>query len=183
MLVLVAVGAAIAGFAFSSAAKRGGDEAPQASRSAPAGPQKVVLGWRETYGTGREELVYTVESLEVLPHGWRAEVAFENRTSTSYEVVATHLPFGLMLLSTGDHDELLALNEAGELPTIRPASRYDPQLPRVLEPGDSWSGTISAPGALVAGSWVRIVFAGLVSVVDKDVARRWITDRTYQLQP
>lgn len=183
MLVLVALGAVIAGFAFSSAANRGGDEAPEAARSAPAGPQKVVLGWRETYGTRGEQLVYSVDSLEVLPHGWRADVAFENHTSISYEVSVTHQPFGLMLLSTGDHDELVALNEAGELPTIRPASRYEPQLPRILEPGASWSGTISAPGALVAGSWVRVVFAGLVSVVDKDVARRWITDRTYQLQP
>jgi hypothetical protein len=184
MLVLVAVGAAIAGFAFSTAAKRGDGDVAEPSRSAAAGPQKVVLGWEESVGTGRETLVFSVESLEILEHGWRAEIALENGTNTSYEVAATHdRPFGLMLLATGDHDALEEQNEAGTLPLIRPATRFEPQLPTILEPGDSWSGTISAPGALVANSWVRVVFGLLVSVVDREEQLSWITDRTYQLQP
>jgi hypothetical protein len=184
MLVLIAVAAAIVGFAFSTAANRGGDDAPEPSSSTRAGPQKAVLGWRETFGTGQDQLVYTVDSLEVDAKGWRADVALENRTTTSFEVVATQdVPFGVMLLSSGDHEELVELNEAGELPTIRPASRYDPQLPPILEPGESWSGTISAPGALVANSYVRIAFAALVSVVDSKDVRRWITDETYRLLP
>jgi hypothetical protein len=184
MLVLVALGAAIAGFAFSSAAKRGGDAAEEGARSIAASPQTAVLGWRETHGEGSNQLVFSVESLEVMPGGWRAELALENRTTTSYEVVATHdRPFGLMLFSTGDHDALIAQNEAGTLPTIRPASRYEPRLPSILEPGDSWAGTISAPGALVANSWVRVVFGTLVSVVEPREGVTWITDRTYQLRP
>jgi len=184
MLVLVAVGAAIAGFAFSTAANRGESEPREDSKSAPASPQKEVLGWRETSGPEGDQLVYSVESLEVLADGWKADIALENHTETSYEVVPTHdRPFGLMLFATGDHDALVAQNNAGELPTIRPASRYDPQLPPVLEPGDSWSGTISAPGALVAGSYVRVVFGTLVSVVDREDGQGWITDSTYQLKP
>jgi hypothetical protein len=184
MLVLVAVGAAIAGFAFSTAAKRGDDEVAEQSRSAAAGPQKVVLGWEESVGSGREKLVFSVESLEILEHGWRAEIALENRMNTSYEVASTHdRPFGLMLLSTGDHDALEEQNEAGTLPLIRPASRYEPQLPTILEPGDSWSGTMSAPGALVANSWVRVVFGVLVSVVDREEQLSWITDHTHPLRP
>jgi hypothetical protein len=184
MLVLVAVGAAIAGFAFSTAAKRGEGDVAEPSRSAAAGPQKVVLGWEESVGSGREKLVFSVESLEILEDGWRADIALENRTNTSYEVGATHnSPFGLMLLSTDDHEALEEQNEAGTLPLIRPASRYEPDLPTILEPGDSWSGTISAPGALVANSWVRVVFGRLVSVVDQEEQLSWISDRTHQLQP
>jgi hypothetical protein len=184
MLVFVAVGAAIAGFAFSSAAKRGDGDVVEAPTSAAASPQKAVLGWEESVGSGREKLVFSVESLEVLADGWRADIALENRTNTSYEVGATHdRPFGLMLLSTGDQDALEEQNEAGTLPLIRPASRYEPHLPAILEPGDSWSGTISAPGALVANSWVRVVFGRLVSVVDRDEQLSWITDRAHPLKP
>jgi hypothetical protein len=184
MLVLVAVGAAIAGFAISTAAKRADGDVAEQSRSAAAGPQKIVLGWEESVGSGREKLVFSVESLEILEDGWRADIALQNLTNTSYEVGATHdRPFGLMLLSTGDQDALEEQNEAGTLPLIRPASRYEPQLPAILEPGDSWSGTISAPGALVANSWVRVVFGLLVSVVDRDEQLSWISDRTHQLLP
>jgi hypothetical protein len=184
MLVLVAIGAAIAGFAFSSAANRGDGDVAEGPRSAPASPQKAALGWEESFGKGRQVLVFSVESLEVLADGWRADIALENRTNTSYEVGATHdRPFGLMLLSTGDHDALEEQNKAGTLPLIRPASRYEPDLPAILEPGDSWSGTISAPGALVAGGWVRVVFGSLVSVVDRDVGVSWITDHAHPLQP
>ena len=184
MLVLVAVGAAIAGFAFSTAANRGDSDETTSSKTVAARPQKVVLGWREVSGAAGDQLVYSVESLEVSKEGWAADVALENRTNTSFEIVATHEhPFGLMLFTTGDHDDLVAQNEAGELPPPRPASRYEPQLPRILEPGSTWTGTISAPGALVADSWVRVVFGVLVSVVDAEDQRGWITDHAYRLLP
>ena len=50
----------------------------------------------------------------------------------------------------------------------------------MLEPGASWEGEISARGALVAGSWARVVFGTLVAVgkppdeLDEKVI--WITD-------
>lgn len=184
MLVLVAIGAAIAGFAFSSAANRGDGEVAEGPKTAAARPQKAVLGWEESFGNDREALVFSVESLEVLADGWRAEIALVNRTNTSYEVGATHdRPFGLMLFSTGDQKTLEEQNKAGTLPLIRPASSYEPHLPAILEPGDSWSGTISAPGALVAGGWVRVVFGSLVSVVDREEGVSWITDRAHPLLP
>jgi hypothetical protein len=65
---------------------------------------------------------------------------------------------------------------------VRPAARYQPQLPTILEPGNSWSGTISAPGALVANGWVRVVFGGLISVVRPNEALVWISDHTYRLR-
>jgi hypothetical protein len=162
IFVLVALGAALAGFAFSSAANRAQDDMAEAETSAPAGPQTATLGWRETYGRPGEQLVFSVESLEVTPDGWQARVALENDTSISYEVgdprATLDRSFGLMLFSTGDPDELRTHNEDGTLPAIRPATRFQPRLPAILEPGDSWAGTISARGALVAGSWVHVVF-------------------------
>ena len=60
-------------------------------------------------------------------------------------------------------------------------------LPRILEPGASWDGTISAPGPLLAGSYVRVVFGTLVAVSKppEDMGDRvvWITDHSYRLKP
>jgi hypothetical protein len=184
VLVLVALGAAIAGFTFSTAARRGEADTATGSRSVAAGPQTATLGWRETHGPAGEQLVFSVERLEVLPRGWRAKLSLENHSSDSYEVISTlDRPFGLMVFSTGGYDELIEQNEGGTLPAVRPATRYEPQLPRILEPGDSWVGTISAPGALVANSWVRVVFGALVSVVEPGEGLTWITDRAYRLDP
>jgi len=184
VLVLVALGAAIAGFTFSTAARRGEADTATGSRSVAAGPQKVTLGWRESHGPAGEELVFSVETLEVSRRGWQAKLSVENRSSDSYEVISTlDRPFGLMVLSTGDYDELIEQDEGDTLPAVRPATRYEPRLPKILEPGDSWVGTISAPGALVANSWIRVVFGALVSVVEPSDGFTWISDRAYRLDP
>jgi hypothetical protein len=184
ILVLVALGAAIAGFAFSSNARRADDDSDTSRRSTAAGPQMATLGWRETYGPAGEQLVFSVDSLEVLPRGWKAKLSLENRTKTSYGVASTlEQPFGLMVFSSGSHEEFVQMNEERMLPAVRPATTYEPRLPSVLEPGDSWTGTISAPGALVANSWVRVVFGALVSVAEPQDSFAWITDHTYRLRP
>jgi hypothetical protein len=191
ILVLVALGAALAGFAFSTTAKRLQSEEASADASAAARPQLAALGWRESYGSATERLVFSVRSLEVVRDGWRARLSLENGTSVSYEVgdprEALDRAFGVMLFSKGDLETLEDLNADGKLPAVRPATRYEPRLPRVLEPGASWTGTISAPGALVAGSWVRVAFGALTSVGQPPdpLAERvaWITDRAYRLHP
>ena len=87
-----------------------------------------------------------------------------------------------MIFSSGSIEELDELNQKGELPTVRSATRYEPRLPAVLEPGDTWSGTISAPGALVAGGWVRVVFGALVRIAPPHDGVSWITDHVYRLE-
>lgn len=190
VIVLVALAAAVAGFAFSSAAGRlrGSDAA--ADVSVAAGPQSAELGWRETYGPRGQQLVFTVEWLEVVKGGWRARIAVENDTSVAYELNDPRLTldrsFGLMLFSSGDQEELDRLNASGELPEPRPATRFAPALPAVLEPRGSWEGTISASGALVAGSWARVVFGTLVAAGNppEELPDRivWITDHSYRLR-
>ena len=184
VLVLVALGAAIAGFAFSTNARRDDGDATSTARTVAAGPQRATLGWREIAGEAGEQLVFSVESLEILSDGWKAKLSVENRSTTSYKVASTlSRPFGLMVFSSGDYDDLMEQNESGTLPTVRPATGYAPRLPAVLEPGDSWTGTISAPGALVANGWVRVVFGALISVVEPRDVVSWISDHTYQLRP
>jgi hypothetical protein len=183
VLVLVALGAAIAGFAFSTNVKRGDGDTASSARAVAAGPQRATLGWREFAGEVGEQLVFSVETLEVLSDGWTVKLSIENRSTTSYRVATTlEQPFGLMVLSSGNYDELMEQNESGTLPTVRPATDYAPPLPAVLEPGDSWVGTISAPGALVANGRVRVVFGALVSVVDPRDVIGWISDHTYRLR-
>jgi hypothetical protein len=184
VLVLVALGAAIAGFAFSANARRDDGDTAQTTRTAAAGPQRATLGWREVAGEKGEQLVFSVESFEVVSDGWKVGLSVANESTTSYRVVSTvERPFGLMVFSSGDYEELLEQNENGTLPTVRPATSYSPHLPAILEPGDSWSGTISAPGALVANGWVRVVFGALVSVVEQRDVVPWISDNTYRLRP
>lgn len=190
IVVLVTFGAVLAGFALSTNARRLQDDEEKTRQQAAASPQRVTLGWRETFGPTDAQLVFSVEALEVLPGGWRARVGLENETSISYEVVeptsTLNRTFGLMLFSSGEHAQLDEQNESGRLPPVRPAIRFQPRLPRLLEPGASWTGTISAPGALVANSWVRVVFAALVSVgtPPEELAESviWITDQAYRLR-
>ena len=189
ILILVALGAALAGFGFSTAAKRLQDEEPAAEASVAARPQSASLDWRETHGTPGEQLVFSVDSLRVTRRGWRASVALENRSSVAYELdpgATLNRSFGVMLFSTGRIEELNQLNASNSLPAERPAVRFEPTLPAILEPGASWKGTISAPGSLAAGNWVRIVFGTLIAVGNppEELGQTvvWITDRAYRLR-
>ncbi len=191
IIILLALGATLAGFALSTNARRLQDDEAAPRERPAAGPQRAILDWREKFPpVGHQKLVFSVVTLEVLPNGWRARIGLENQTSIPYEVTGADTTldrtFGLMLFQSGEKAELDEKNESGTLPAVRPALRFKPDPPTVLQPGESWHGTISAPGALVADSWVRVVFGELVSVGEPpdDLAGKvvWITDKTYQLR-
>jgi hypothetical protein len=190
IIVLVALGAAVAGFTFSSAAERLRGDDGAADASVAAGPQTAALAWRETYGSPGQQVVFTVESLEILRDGWRARIGVENDTDAAWELndprATLDRSFGLMLFTTGEQEELDELNASGDLPEPRIATSFAPTLPSILDPGDSWEGTMSASGALVAGSWARVVFGPLVAVgnppegLEESVV--WITDHAHHLE-
>ncbi len=140
ILVLVALGAALAGFALATNARRAQDEPSAPPTHAAAGPQKAELGWQEHFGPEGDELVFSVDSLEVLPEGWRARIALENKTSVPYEVGGPSSmagpSFGLMLFESDQVAELEQENENGTLPASRTATHFEPSPPRLLEPGD-----------------------------------------------
>jgi hypothetical protein len=189
LFALIALGAIGAGFAFSSAARRFNDDQGATQTSEAAGPQAVRLGWRETFGPRRGGFEFRVERFEVLADGWRADISVKNESAVAYRVgdsrATVDRSFGIRLFSTGDADELERRNEDGTLPSLRPARRYEPSLPDTLEPHSEWQGTMSAPGSLVAGSWVRFVFGPLVAIGrtpdDLPEGFVWTTDHAYRL--
>jgi hypothetical protein len=189
LVVLIALGATFAGFVLASNAQRLSGDDPEVETSVAAGPQAADLGWRETYGEAGEQLVFTVDRLEVTETGWRARIGVENDSSVGWELAPDATPdatFGLELFETGEASELEERSQTNTLPAVRAATDYEPELPRLLEPGSAWKGQISARGALAAGSWVRVVFGTLVAVGKPpdglEEALVWITDHTYELE-
>jgi hypothetical protein len=190
LLVVIALGAAFTGFVFASAARELRGHGASSDTSVAAGPQTARLNWRETYRQDGKPLVFSVDWLKVLPAGWKARIGITNHTSIAYDVgdpqATLDRSFGLMLFSNGAASELDRLNSAGTLPEVREAARFEPSLPKVLEAGSSWEGTISAPGALVAGSYVRVVFGALVVVGKPPEGSSnpivWITDEAHRLR-
>ncbi|MGH3066501.1 MAG: hypothetical protein ACRDOF_09410 [Gaiellaceae bacterium] len=127
--------------------------------------------------------------LEVTETGWRAQIGVENASTVAWELDPGATPggtFGLQLFKTGEPEELEERNQDQTLPAARAAALFEPELPTILEPDASWEGVISASGALVADSWVRVVFGTLIVVgkPPKDVNDTvvWITDKAYRLQ-
>lgn len=189
LIVLLALGATFAGFVLASNAQRLRSDDTHVEPSVAAGPQTANLAWRETYGSDGEELVFTVDRFEITKTGWNARIGIANESSVGWELAPGATPegsFGVQLFETGGQQELEERNRTGTLPAVRAASRYAPKLPPILEPGASWEGEISARGALVAGSWARVVFGTLVAVgkppdqLSETVV--WITDSAYELE-
>ncbi len=153
----------------------------------PAEPQRAELGWSENHvAAGKGQLVFEVASLAVTEDGWSADVAVTNRTAYRFDVDTgpSGYGFGLMLLPTGDQRTVEELNREGLLPAIREARTIEPPPPAVLRPGVTWRGTLSAPGSLADGSWVRVVFGtfrGQGDVPGEFERVVWFTDRTHRL--
>jgi hypothetical protein len=189
LIVLIALGATFAGFVLASNAQRLSGDDTEIASSVAAGPQSADLAWREIYGTPDERLVFTVDRLDVTETGWNARVGIENDSSVGWELApgaTAEGSFGLQLFETGDIEELEERNRNDTLPAVRAATSYAPELPGVLEPGDAWEGEISARGALVAGSWARVVFGTLIAIGkppdELEETLVWITDHAYELE-
>jgi len=165
----------------------GGSGAVPAVVRAP--PQEATLGWEEPYPAEKPALVFGVRSFRVTTDGWTADISVENRSDVGWEVgdprYGTGLQFGVMLFPDDDLKALEERNSRGDLPGIRQATSYRPSLPAVLRPGSIWRGTISAPGALAGGLWVRISFGPFISVSDPPTGAAspvvWFTDHAYRL--
>jgi hypothetical protein len=185
LLVLIAVGAAVVGFAIASAAERIRDDGGSTASAVAATPQVKVLDWREAQGTPGERLVFGVRRFQVLADGWRARVWVKNDSKVAFDIDKARRSFGLMLFDSGNHDEFEQRNRSGTLPALRSAVTFEPAPPPVLEPRATWTGTISAPGPLASGSWARFVFGTFEAngVAPDSLAGplTWITDRAYPL--
>jgi hypothetical protein len=186
LLILIAAGAAVVGFTIASAAERirGSESEPVPSRPAPA--QVAKLDWHEKIGSAGERLEFGWDRFQVVRGGWRAHISVTNDSQVAFELDKPNRSFGLMLFSSGKHQDLTERNSAGTLPAVRFGISYKPPLPDTLEPKETWEGTMSGPGALAAGSWVRIVFGYFDAVgAAPDIFKGsllWITDHAYPLK-
>jgi len=148
-----------------------------------AEPQTTELGWREAYPDSGPQLRFRVGRLQVRENGWSVEVAIENATTIPFELGARpiELQFGLVLFRTAALEEL----ETASLPPIRRAESIDPPPPDVLTPGQTWRTTLSAPGSLADGTYLRVSFGTLVAVGEPppnmQPAVVWITDKAFRL--
>jgi hypothetical protein len=152
-----------------------------------AEPQQVALGWRESYPPSGERLVFTVEKLVVSDEGWSADVSVTNKTRIAFDTGGDTAAstYGLMLFATGDLGELEDAAGANRLPAVRQARTIEPALPELLRPNETWSATLSAPGSLADGSWVRVSFGPLRAEGDPPPEMEpvvvWITDSAYRV--
>jgi len=152
-----------------------------------AEPQRVALDWLESYPSTGERLRFAVDVLTVRSEDWSVEIAVTNATRSSFELGANRaeLSFGLMLFATGELEELEELSREGELPPVRLPRTIEPAPPDVLAPGATWRVTLSGPGSLADGSYLRVAFGPLRAVgeppPDMEPVVFWITDRSHRL--
>ena len=147
--------------------------------------------WLEPFPATAPALVFGVASFAVTPrrlvggHLGREQVRrrLEDRRSER----PGGADFGVLLFPNNDQDEFEHGQHASTCPRLRAATSYKPALPVVLEQGATWRGTMSAPGALAGGLWVRFV---LRPVLERRRAPEglpasavtWFTDHAYHLE-
>ena len=167
-----------------------GSQAPNGPSPVAAQQQDVKLDWVERFPEAGPALVFTAAAFSVTGRGWEAAVAIENETGIGWELgndpLSVGQAFGVMLFETGVLGEVERRNADGELPGIRAGRTFVPALPLTLAPGESWRGTVSAPGSLASGRHVRLVFGILTAVGEPPEGLQsqvvWITDHSYRLR-
>ena len=138
----------------------------ETERAFVAREQVRSLGWHENCGTHDDALPIETRRIAVRGGRWRVSLAFRNETSVTLSVVRPHIPggtyFGLEPFETSSSSEV---RERAERLAAKPrtlADRFEPELPRLLMPGEGWSGTFSGPGGLPAGTPIRVVLGRFV---------------------
>ena len=140
-----------------------------------ARPQVVHLGWHENCGTRVNPVPISTRRLVVGPRRWLVELAVRNETSTTLGVLQPHSPdltyFGLVPFKTASWREVVKRSETRRDVYPRTiADRFEPAKPRLLAPGDHWSGSFSGPGRLPAETPLRVVL-GLFVIGEGKVPR------------
>lgn len=185
----LATGLAVVAAAFGVAGCSG--ESPPSPSIPAAPPQVATLDWVEAEPAKGPALVFGVRELRVTDRGWQADISIENRTAARFEippaVESSDRAFGLMLFIDGELSTLEEQSRRGTTPPVRVAQQTTPATPEILAPGATWRGTISAPGRLQSGAYVRVSFGPLEAVDDPPDGIpgnqfSWITDHAYRLR-
>lgn len=183
----VALGLAVVAFMVAGCTE---DDTPSPSIPA-ARPQVATLDWIEMTAAEGPALVFGVNRLEVRSKGWEATISIANKTPTRFEIPpetdSSDRAFGLMLFTDGERSTLDEQTREGTTPPVRVAWETTPATPEILEPGATWKGTISAPGRLQRGAFVRVSFGPFTPLgkPPNDIPNgqfTWITDHAYRLR-
>jgi len=155
-----------------------------------APPQTASLGWKERYPGPNPLLVFGVTRFTVTRDGWKADISVENTSSIGWIVGDPRFPsyreFGVLLFPNDDLKDLERRSRDGDIPGLRAATSTTPALPETIKPGETWRGTIAAPGPLAGGLWVRIAFGPFSAdgkpPEDAQTPVVWYTDHAYKLE-
>lgn len=124
------------------------------------------LGWHENCGTAARPLPVETRRLAVGERRWRVELAFRNETGMTLGVVRPHATgetlFGLAPYRTTSFREVLRRAETATAKPLTYADRFEPRPPRLLPPGERWSGTFSGRGRLPPDVPIRVVLGRFV---------------------
>ena len=140
----------------------GCDSAPQRW----ARPQTLRLDWHENCGTRARPLTISTRRLTVSDRRWRVELTLRNETGITLGVLRPHAVdetlFGLAPYRTTSLREVLKRAETAEAKPLTYADRFEPAAPRLLAPGERWSGSFSGSGRLPRSVPVRVVLGRFV---------------------
>jgi hypothetical protein len=132
------------------------------STTPPARARTIALDWHEETGRAGASMIVDVRRLVVRPNGWTVTASVTNETHVTMTIGRPHHPgeteFGVLVLDTA---RLKDIHAAG--PGVF-ASHGGPPAPFALRPGETWSGTFSGPGRLVAGRYVRVELGPVTTV-------------------
>ena len=165
MLLAAATAAAVAAAATTVAPARG---------AAP-------LSWSETAKVGGANVLrFHVSAISLGKSSWSARITFRN---LSRRTVRVGNVFALMFYRGSTITPTTRADAFGR------ATRFSPQRPVRLEPGDSWTGVIGGKGRpqpkLSGTVYARVVFGPFFGVPGWPKGFFWITDhaRTFNLTP
>ena len=124
------------------------------------------LGWHENCGTAARPLPVDTRRLAVGERRWRVELAFRNETGMTLGVVRPHATgetlFGLAPYRTTSFREVLRRAETATSKPLTYADRFEPRPPRLLSPGERWSGVFSGRGRLPPDVPIRVMLGRFV---------------------
>lgn len=136
---------------------------------AAAAARTITLNWSERApDTGPLVMTFRVGKLVAREKAWGATVSFTNRTKVRLRIVPR---FGLGVYKTRKQQPTRVL----------PAVVFNPALPRMLGPGQTWTGAFAGATGIPDGVYIRAIFGVFIGKVPPPLGPRmaWVTDHVF----